>query len=869
MSNCICSSIFRHRCLAIAIFLAVAVTGAVVFWPRKKPVPPSAPGAKPAQPPRVACSVRQARLYAKELARMAKEQEGRIWMQEGLQSKQAAWLMSKARFALFKNGFSYQGVEKKGNLLTEAGRNLLEDTYLAVLRGAHQSCYGLPEIQEEKGSRLRAYISDIDQTVQTYSLSVPAMYNPQVPWPLIVSMHGHGWYAPFQGHPAPNYSGVFCLSPQGRGATDYKDLGEVDVMHVIEEVKGEFNIDPDRIYLTGSSMGGTGTFHLATHFADQFAAINPIVGNADNEAWTKHWGWNRRFEGRYDDLRKWLQDDHTARAFAENLLQLPCFVVAGAADTVVPPDHSRNMVALLRKYRANVQYREFPGCGHGGFPKEAMADALAWTCSWVRNPYPRYIYWKANQVKYGKCHWLRMEQLEAPLKTGFISANVLQNGDLTVQGSNVLAFSFQRPRQLFPNAPTMLVTVNGVQVPLQSLPEDETSWIEVRKDPDHGWQDARLLQRNQLRKICGLEGPVNEALQAPFIVVVGSSSPEPETNAAWLREAKRFASEWKRRNGAECLMVLDRNCRMEEMQKRNLILFGGERDNCISDMVTNAIPIADIMANLPSQSESQDEYDDSSIANPDVGSIILYPNVNFAPDKLVVMLSANSPEAAFQMWGRFGNWFNWGVFDSKKYFDYAVFDSRTVSPETFLLLGWFGTDWGVESGSYFPGNEALRKKVPPQCHPPIDQIPSDGLDHILLAELMPKKIDQMRGALGIGRGFFGEELSQPGSLGMRAPCTVEYEIGGHFSQFTTGITLLNSPETNMCQIRERGETVKFTVYGDNRKLAEKSVTWKKPEDALIVNVKGVKLLKLVAAPAGGPAWLHSGSAWLGPRLVSN
>ena len=129
------------------------------------------------------------------------------------------------------------------------------------------------------------------------------------------------------------------------------------------------------------------------------AAINPIVPNADNEAWTKHWGWNRHFEGRYDALRKWLQDDHTARAFVENLLQLPCFVVAGSADFVVPPDHSRNMVRLLRQYNANVQYREYPGCGHGGFPKDAMADALAWTCGWERNPCPRSIYWKANQVR--------------------------------------------------------------------------------------------------------------------------------------------------------------------------------------------------------------------------------------------------------------------------------------------------------------------------------------------------------------------------------------------------------------------------------------------------------------------------------------
>ena len=113
------SRISRRWAVVTIVLVVLAAVLAVVFWPCKKPAPPAA-GAKPLPPKRVACSVKQARKYAVELARMANEEEPRIWMQEGLQSRQAAWLMSKARYALFKNGFSYKGVEKKDNVLTEA-----------------------------------------------------------------------------------------------------------------------------------------------------------------------------------------------------------------------------------------------------------------------------------------------------------------------------------------------------------------------------------------------------------------------------------------------------------------------------------------------------------------------------------------------------------------------------------------------------------------------------------------------------------------------------------------------------------------------------------------------------------------------------
>ena len=67
------------------------------------------------------------------------------------------------------------------------------------------------------------------------------------------------------------------MEPHGRGNTSYLGLGDQDVMRVIKLAKERFNIDPDRIYIKGDSMGGWGTWAVGTRHPDVFAAIAPIL----------------------------------------------------------------------------------------------------------------------------------------------------------------------------------------------------------------------------------------------------------------------------------------------------------------------------------------------------------------------------------------------------------------------------------------------------------------------------------------------------------------------------------------------------------------------------------------------------------------
>lgn len=103
----------------------------------------------------------------------------------------------------------------------------------------------------------------------------------------------------------------------------------------------------NRIYLTGLSMGGFGTWDWAMREPEGFAAIAPVCGGADQQQ-------------------------------AEKLKALPIWVFHGSDDRVVKPERSRRMYTKLKAY-GNIRYTEYPGVGHGSWkPAYASDDFWKW-----------------------------------------------------------------------------------------------------------------------------------------------------------------------------------------------------------------------------------------------------------------------------------------------------------------------------------------------------------------------------------------------------------------------------------------------------------------------------------------------------------
>jgi len=127
-----------------------------------------------------------------------------------------------------------------------------------------------------------------------YALFVPETYDASKPASLIISLHGLGrsydWLMGYHGFlDAAEAGGHIVVTPLGyirRGWYGSRPLeqdseaarrSEQDVMNVIARVRSEFNVDENRIYLWGHSMGGAGAYHIAINNPDLFAGLAVVA----------------------------------------------------------------------------------------------------------------------------------------------------------------------------------------------------------------------------------------------------------------------------------------------------------------------------------------------------------------------------------------------------------------------------------------------------------------------------------------------------------------------------------------------------------------------------------------------------------------
>jgi predicted peptidase len=200
-----------------------------------------------------------------------------------------------------------------------------------------------------------------------YRVFLPDGYTGDHNWPMILALHGVGeqgsdGVAPTQvglGHALRESSSRFpfiVVLPQApKGQYWEGNLAEA-TLSMLEQTREKYNGDSTRLYLTGYSMGGYGTFYLASLYPDLFAAAVPICGGGD------------------------------PATMAPRLLGLPLWIFHGSDDDVVPVEESRSMVrALQAEMHPNLRYTEYPNTTHDSWDKAyAEPDLVKWLLSFHR-----------------------------------------------------------------------------------------------------------------------------------------------------------------------------------------------------------------------------------------------------------------------------------------------------------------------------------------------------------------------------------------------------------------------------------------------------------------------------------------------------
>lgn len=165
----------------------------------------------------------------------------------------------------------------------------------------------------------------------------------------------------------PDLVPAIVVFPQLHSEERWLDDGASAAMQALDEAMHEFNGDPDRVYLTGMSLGGYGVWHLALAHPERFAALVPICGGIAPAG--------SATSVRQSPLTASAADPYafTARALRDK----PVRMFHGANDDVIAPSESRRMNEMLEREGADVQYTEYKGVGHDAWTR-AYAEPELW-----------------------------------------------------------------------------------------------------------------------------------------------------------------------------------------------------------------------------------------------------------------------------------------------------------------------------------------------------------------------------------------------------------------------------------------------------------------------------------------------------------
>jgi predicted peptidase len=197
-----------------------------------------------------------------------------------------------------------------------------------------------------------------------YQVYVPADYATKSTWPAILFLHGagergddglfqtHVGLAPAIRQNASRYPAIVVMPQVPRDSQWVGAPGDMAVA-ALQQTMREFHVDPKRVYLTGLSMGGHGTWYVAYRHPELFAAIVPICG------------WVREFPQFRGSVPVVPGD---SAAVMPNLIQrlgtVPIWIFHGEMDPGVNVNGSREPAAALKAASADVRYTEFLGMGH-------------------------------------------------------------------------------------------------------------------------------------------------------------------------------------------------------------------------------------------------------------------------------------------------------------------------------------------------------------------------------------------------------------------------------------------------------------------------------------------------------------------------
>jgi predicted esterase len=439
-----------------------------------------------------------------------------------------------------------------------------------VLRLPILLCLG-SALWAQNGAQIVNFRSSVDGSEQPYALFVPRAFDASHKYPLLVSLHsedtnhrmnlrqvfglsirsGEANPDDLRYFPATRDAGFIVASPFARGTMDYRGIAERDLYDAIADIERRFPIDPDRIYLTGISMGGAAALRLGLTHPDRWAAIAavcpaPLPG--------------------MDDL-------------LGNAANLPIRIFQGDQDPIVPAANARQWHRRFVDAGVPAEYFEYPGVRHNAWDLAYRgATIFDWLSKVRRNPSPERVRLAAKSYRDAAAYWVRIDGL-TPGSVATVDARRVGTGEVDVRTSNVDGFTLTLDQ-------VSRVTIDGAAYKLS--PGALLSFMRVKDK----WRAGRFQYSG---KRPGAEGPIVDAVEGRHIYVYGTLAASPEAVEARKQVAESVAA-WTGARGSRIALKFpvkaDVDVTAEDMDKADLVVFGTRETNSLVAKFAPQFPLA-------------------------------------------------------------------------------------------------------------------------------------------------------------------------------------------------------------------------------------------------------------------------------------
>lgn len=271
-----------------------------------------------------------------------------------------------------------------------------------------------PTLSEYKGQHIFSMSDSVYGTVP-FKLYLPLNYDPSLPVPLILSLHGAVGLSKFSDAAKPDQQldkdddpfyrmlcekGFVVIKPYAdpeKGFNWVADkFGQNEnftfnvLTRLISELKRSINIDDNKVFSFGHSDGSDGTFALEVYKPTMFAGF--IAYNS------------------------MLTNIFSNKIYLENTVNRPLYLVHSDKDDLRPIEQTRAIVKLLDSLKTNVTYKEYLGYTHeDSHLQKDFANSLKFIAQTKRNPYPDTIYWETSSNLFKQCDWLMIKDWDSNL----------------------------------------------------------------------------------------------------------------------------------------------------------------------------------------------------------------------------------------------------------------------------------------------------------------------------------------------------------------------------------------------------------------------------------------------------------------------